>query len=213
MNTIAIIILTAFINVVVTSIVSNIIFLRYQKRIENSFATALFEHQTKFVRNHEKAVETLDALYKKYIVASQSIMNDTVVVSRIFLSPTRKGKDDFEGLHSFQLLDDYSAFFESNRLYLSDNINKEIRSIYQASYQIIVIVAFFFATYDNKQDAKRFLTINKIIENNKLGINKISWDEPNIKDFVEEVKEEINNKVLKIESIYKSVADITVESD
>lgn len=66
MNDIALIIVMAFINIVVTRIISNLIFLRYQKMVEDSFAKSYLEYQTKFVRNHEKQVGALELLCKNY---------------------------------------------------------------------------------------------------------------------------------------------------
>jgi len=66
MDTISLIIVTAFLNAIITGIIANLIFYRYQKKIEDTFARSMLEYQTKFVRNHEKTVETLDTVYKKF---------------------------------------------------------------------------------------------------------------------------------------------------
>jgi hypothetical protein len=82
MDTLAIIIVTAFLNIMISSIVTNLIFYRKQKDIELSFAKkldefkanlqkSLLEHQTKFVRNHQKRIEALESLHSKYILFEQ----------------------------------------------------------------------------------------------------------------------------------------------
>jgi len=72
MDTLSIIILTAVINAFVTAAIGGIVLYRIQKKIDNSY----FEHQTKFVRNHQKQVETLETLYQKFLIFADRFGND-----------------------------------------------------------------------------------------------------------------------------------------
>src|SRR5215208_2984174 len=115
MDTISIIIITAFITSAITGIVSNFIFLRYQKRVENTFAQQLdefrsnlqysnFERQTKFARIHEKRVEALEALGRLFRDFAESIRKDLRKVGSIYLTYDQTGFDfaDIDFQASFQ---------------------------------------------------------------------------------------------------------------
>ena len=62
-NSIALIIVTAFINLAI----SNFVFLHYQKKIEESFAKKIYEYQVIYSRKTPKMLEVLETICQKYV--------------------------------------------------------------------------------------------------------------------------------------------------
>jgi len=84
MDTTETIILTTIINIIITGLVGGIIIYRIQKKIDATIQKSLFEHQTKFVRNHQKRVEALEALYNEIVSFEKLMSFQEVVFSCIF---------------------------------------------------------------------------------------------------------------------------------
>jgi len=120
------------------------IFLRYQKKIENSFATSLFEHQTKFVRNHEKMVETLETLYKKYevFVSHYMDMQGSIVSGDIEFFSDEQKQEFFNASVGMLYSDisDFSQYYRNNRLYLWEHANDRIGNLINFSYAFVIAV-------------------------------------------------------------------------
>ena len=127
MDTIATIVVTAFINIIITGIVSNLIFLRYQKKIENTFAKSMLEYQTKFVRNHEKMVETLETIYQEY----SEFRLETTNFLYDMVAPIKSGKkvnlSDID--NATRRSDEIFGYFEKNSIYLPPSTSEEIRDV------------------------------------------------------------------------------------
>lgn len=139
MDTIATIIVTAFINVIITGVVSNFIFLRYQKKIESTFAKSMFEYQTKYVRNHEKMVETLETVYQRYSelrIELNNLMYDKI-------TPIKLGEDvtvaDLR--EAFKKSDEIFRYFEKNNIYLPQSTIVELRDVLSKTNMIYTVIS------------------------------------------------------------------------
>lgn len=196
MNEIAIIIITAFANAAVTAVISNLVFLRYKKEIENSFAQSLFEYQTKFVRNHEKTVETLDTLYKKYAALQRAC--------RDFMNQNERGGDDPDPTKVVSCIEDMSDYFIENRIYLSTETEKTIQTIVNNSWKLIVTHLPFYG--------KDFTTKLSLIANNGIRLTKLNirpvGTMPKYKEqFASDIRQILQNQETVLKALYKSASD------
>ena len=120
MDTIAIIIFTAFANIIITSIVSNLIFYRYQKKIDATIQKSLFEHQIKFSRIYPKTLEVLETYNQKTLYCSRlsSKFGDEIIKAisekDTFQAEEIKTKHD----ELYGALVDFRKYIEDNRLHL-----------------------------------------------------------------------------------------------
>jgi hypothetical protein len=222
MDTIAVIIITAFINIIISSIVSNFMFYRYKKRIETSFAESLFEHQTKFERHHQKTSETLESLYQIIIVISDKYektvygctnfyKNNLEFIHFMDMQYLNLEMKDIEYLKSKS--DEFSSCFNSNRLYLSPSSIRAIKSIHHRVDGLIQVVPHYVKLlFDFDDTSPEFMyRLNESIEKLDLGSHRIVdiWGFMLLfSDFVEEM----NRQAEKLEFLYKSIADINEET-
>lgn len=218
MDTIAVIIITAFINIIITGIVSNLMFFRYQKKIESSFAQSLSEHQTKFERQHQKAAETLECLYKEIIVICDKYEQVVYGVAAFYrenleylktMNLRLLGLDmrDIEYLKSKS--NDFYNYFDSNRLFLSPSSISTIKFIHLRVQTLIIttplLVDLLFDFDDSSPEfMSRLKETIKILDFTTYTINDV-WDYLWVfSDCAEETKRQAE----KLESLYKSIADI-----
>jgi len=198
MDTIGLIILTAFINIVVTSIVSNMIFLRYQKKIENSFATLLFEHQTKFVRNYEKSVETLEMLNKKYVIFSDTLNN---LISKQVLLTDKEGED------LANKLNDFWNYFRANRLFLPENYIDAIWKIHDKAIKIVSLSYLFVRITPVEINLiSKSPLIHLITQHFELPDDWFDLKEPKL--IQEKLLLMLNEESLALEKLYRLIAEV-----
>jgi hypothetical protein len=134
---IALIIVTAFINLAV----SNFIFYRYQKKIENSFAEKLetfranlqkssTEHQVKFSRNYPKTLEVLETYHHKLQEFSQFFHQVHLFIIRAVRGTPLEDTEIQEKRHYFfRVFQDFTTYLTANRLYLPDEFIKEFEQM------------------------------------------------------------------------------------
>jgi len=218
MNTIILEVLKILLNALVVGVVVYFI----QKKIESSFTKKMeqfranlqlsnFEQQTKFARSLERRAETLETLCQKYKVFSETTEKRLDEVFRFYIFHSQETGNVFDEIDfeiPFQELEDFWKDFGNNRHFLSDDIIEGIENIYHNSYQILLI-AIVAIQSDNTQtqEHKDFKTVNEMIQSSRLKINRIVSKTLNIELFLKDVKEEANNQVLEIESLYKSVVN------
>ncbi len=223
MDTTTTLVLTILANAIVTGIIVYV----FQKRIENSFARSMeefkaeiqlsvFEQQIKFTRNYEKMVDTLETLCRHYGDFAESLQNQIGEAGKFYSHPRKKGNplDNLDLSHAFDKLDVFWRYFETNRFYLPNEIVKEISNVYHNSFTILGLVAFaLVADNTHPHGQKNFVAVNSGISSSKLRITNVSSETPNIKLFLDETKEEVNDRVQHLEDLYKSVADIKAIKD
>ncbi|HKJ80295.1 MAG TPA: hypothetical protein VKA10_12200 [Prolixibacteraceae bacterium] len=133
MDTISTIFVTAFINVFITGFVSSVVFFRYQKRIEETMAKSLFEYETKFSRNHEKKVETLEELFQKY--------SDFRIKFNRYLFDGEKSirelKDDKREIAEIQI-EDIQSYFRSHRIFIDVDIATKLDTVFNNSSRLFL---------------------------------------------------------------------------
>ena len=193
---IALIIITAFINLAVSSF----IFYRYQKKVEDSFARSMLEYQTKFVKNYEKTIEILETLHKKYVIfsdASRDLFFKEESISESESDEIIMGK-----------LNDFWNYFRDNRIYLPEFIANDIWNIYRSavdiasvSIMILLIPPEGFSLPSTPDWAKRIT--------NQFNLSNDDWfllENPRASFLTFNTMNIKNAKSL--EKIYKSVAGI-----
>ena len=203
MDTIATIIVTAFLTSLITGIVSNFIFLRYQKKVEASFAKQLeefranlqysnFEQQIKFARLHEKRVQTLEALYQKYKIFRDTLykwiesinlhmMGDALLL-RIDIDRDRHLQQQSEVRTK---LNDCLDYFETNRLLFSVDLVNEIWHI------------FFEA-------GNAHSLISMALDPDELPSSLEAWS--NYRAKIEGFYVQVDNQTAKLENLYRSTS-------
>jgi len=221
-DTIATIIFTAFANIIITGIVSNLIFFRYQKRIENTFAKSSFEHQTKFAQLYAKRAETLANLYQKFMAYKAEFGHMTAEASRVNYDVDESGKTQMEFNQGENIaaqvraaitalspevdkkFADFVTYFDNNRLYLTDNICLVIENI-QTRHDLMEFVTFMF--YDNAPDE---LIGAAKSSSQALGFKfNIPQDleKPDLLALIQQMDGEVTKQAKSIERLYKSTAE------
>jgi len=226
MNIIATIILTAFITSVITGIVSNFVFLRYQKRVEISFAEQLeefrtklqlsnFEKQTKFVRNHEKAVATLENLFKKYADVKLKLASIYYDVENFYKYFDAQVPFDDKFKIASEKIDDFRDYFSANRIFLSEDAVDLVSKITVFNVFILTL-ANIAITFHKDKLPKNSIDSVHIINNNiehindffKINILKLDSNNPNMNIFTQQVIEEMNHLSDHLEKLFKLMSDI-----
>jgi len=216
MDTIATIIVTAFINIMITSIISNLVFYRYQKRIESSFAEKLeetkaslaysiFEQQTKFTTNYARRVETLDTLYKKF-VAYNNALEDLVSTKTEFVETIIEENEWNQKRDNVnKLLKDFGQYYKDNRLFLPALITENISELYSeaemVSFAFPLVLPFAERDETNTLNwrSKKTLTI-------PFNTGGMRYDNPVA--FIDDMREKMDKQVRYLEHLYKSVAEV-----
>ena len=123
-------ILISIFNIVFTALVGGIVIYIIQKKIDATIQKSLFEHQTRFTLGHTKAVETLEHLYKKFVVFN-GVVNESIMLRR------RSGRDDRQWQEKSDqaevLLREFESYYKNNRLFLPGEISESINDILQRS--------------------------------------------------------------------------------
>jgi hypothetical protein len=211
-NSIALIIVTAVINLAI----SNFVFLRYQKKIENSFAKSLFEHNTKFLRSHEKAVETLDNLFKKYVDFETSMRKTLNNAFDLFDSPYDQNRIVQQLLELSNIYIDFRSYYHANSLYLSEDVNDfftRVSFINKALYEIVEKI-LMMPSKNNQPDtlSKDIETVNFLIKliSELTKVNLFIFDPKNpemIRILYPQVFEVLNKQNKLMQGLYKSLLE------
>lgn len=189
-NNIALIIVTAFINLAV----SNYIFFRYQKKIEDSFAKSMLEYQTKFVRNHEKRTEALEILYSKYKAFIDYLFKILDIPEGVTIQPPSSQTDDL------------NKYYSTCRLYFSDDEIIELDNIITTSINLTI---FMLVRFEPESYSRAKITwANKIIKTCGLNLTTLDIDNLNTKLLKDELGQAIRQQEKRIEKLYSSIANI-----
>lgn len=128
MDTTETILLTALINIIITGLISGVAVYRIQRKIDAAFQQSLFEYQTKFVQIHAKRVETLENLYKKFLLYIKTFQFDMSPEINAGLNDSSIDFSKYEEAKSYS--DDAGKYFLNNRLFLPSDIVVEIEKIF-----------------------------------------------------------------------------------
>jgi len=139
MDTVAVIVISALVNLLVTGLVGGIIIYRFQKEMDATYTKQMeefksslqnisFEQQVKFEKLYPKRVGTLEVLCKKYDIFSDAL------TGLIMLKGTMSAKEQGEIQDK---LNDFWKDYENNRLFLPLEMLNEITPIYFDSLNLI----------------------------------------------------------------------------
>jgi hypothetical protein len=100
------------------------------KVLEAELSKTEFEHQTKFAKLHEKRAEVISEIYRRVVILEiwlNHVVAETELPDEVFTSPKdfAEGFDAVFGQISLNL-QDLAAYFNLNRLYLSEGICQKI---------------------------------------------------------------------------------------
>lgn len=210
MDTISLIIITAFATTIINGIVSNFIFLRYQKKIEESFVKSKLEFETKFIRNHEKLVQTLETIYQKYsefrleatrclLDIISSLRGDEIFHKEVNLSDIRKRLTE-----AFEISDKLFDYHIQHSLYLPTDISSEVGQILSRTKLIAALIEMGIRQIENP-DFIEFESLELMmgiwqIEPN-FDINK-----PSMEAFFEGIVTTLRDYSSSIEKHYREMA-------
>jgi hypothetical protein len=197
---IALIIITAFVNLAVSSI----LFYRYQKKIEDTFARSFLEYQTKYVRNHEKAVETLEALYRQYLVFHGLYFDAVYAIEKSLVTTF-----DELSVTVSSALTDFSAIFDNNRIYLSPNEIKIIEGVYLNSHALNGILFVLSSSKEFHSDGI-MKELNSWIPLLPAKISKLTNSKESFGKFISGLQEICGDQLNKLENLYKNTADVKI---
>lgn len=139
MDTVSVIVISALVNLLMTGLVGGVIIYRFQKDIDTSYNKQMeefkinlqkisFEQQTKFVRNHEKMVETLETTYQRFSDYRLEI-NRLLLNKLTSLASGEELNLDNELRDSFTKADKLYEYFVHNSIHLLQDVSVEIMGI------------------------------------------------------------------------------------
>jgi hypothetical protein len=197
---------------VVTVILSGVILFLFQERIKTSLAKSLYEHQTKFSRNYEKQVETLETLYKKYLLFDEAFtdMVWTATDYRV-TSVDKEIKIDFDAFNIVTeinlTLDEFREYFMNNRLFLSAYSIAEVEKILWG-ISIMPTLIFSISLANEPDDVE---SLNRIIKSHShispIKLSPLDAEKPNYPMLLSEMVQAVKRCSLTLERLYKSGAD------
>jgi hypothetical protein len=190
MDVIATVIATAFFNIIITSIVSTFIFYRYQKKIENSFAKSFLQYQTKFVRNHQKRVEALEALYNAYNALMDFYIQPLYNREKVVGSPKSQ-------------LEDFRMCYANNSLYFSQDEIWTLESVYHTVTDLSPLA--YKVDKIESHDKGMIDWINSEIRIADSDISPIRIEDPNKELFVDQLIDAFKNQAKKLKKLYMTV--------
>ena len=203
MNNIALIIVTAFINLAV----SNFLFLRYQKKIESTFIKSVFEYQTKFTRNHEKTVETLETIYQKFqelqVKVNRNIMN--IIVSSENDLPDDEHRNELKAV--FEKADNLQEYYFARRIYLEEKTSEQIGQIVNKTKLLNLSIHMALIIFDapDKEMPKMISALKISAENwGDIKIDEASFD---AKEYLYEVMALLNSYSATLEHYYRDAVN------
>lgn len=226
MDATQIILLTSLFNIIISGLVGGIVIYTLQKKIDATIQKSLFEHQTKFSAIHPKRMETLEILYRKYIVYQTEfknlILNSVRVdyVDKHGKTQVRKnwGLDEMvkqicrvvsSGMEeNDKKFVDFRTYFETNRIFLSPDTCSEIDKIVSRHEGMEWAMQIYLE--DIPLEGLQFSRRN-IKELFGIAIDSDSEREEYLAlvyELTKKLYDEVNTQAEKLEKLYKSVADV-----
>lgn len=106
------------------------------KVLEAELSRTTFEYETQFTKLHEKRAEVISEIYRRVVVLEiwlNHIVGETELPDEVFTSPKDFAKDFDAVFGQISLnLQDLAAYFNMNRLYLSENLCQKILGFHNA---------------------------------------------------------------------------------
>jgi len=224
MDTTQTIILTSIVNIILTGLVGGIVIYVVQKRIESSFTKKLeefkaslaysnFEQQTRFVSAHTKRIETLQVLYKKLVLYSESYVELIWQTNRCYnsLQKTNSTPSDYERI--FEKLIDFHMFHIENHLFLPDDVAKEIDLLYSNVESLHEMAYWNLPTrkdWNIDRDTTEALKYQYQESFSSAVTSKYSkqeWEEADYSDIHVLLMDTMKNQVKTLEDLYNAVAE------
>jgi hypothetical protein len=196
---------------ILTASFTGLLLLYFQKRIENSFAKSLLEHQTKFVTLHEKQVQTLESLYRMYLSFSDKVAE---TLYKFYFPPTPSGREEWKRskgdlLNEVEKHEDFNTYYRNNRLFLPSNIINEIENILSNLFFIQMLIATLMLIYDSDKEQPELIQGANRLSQQILdsSISEVNPENPDLNSFRDDIIREVRTQVSKLEKLYKSIAE------
>ncbi len=190
---------------IVTVLLAGGILFIFQKKIENSFAKSLFEHQTKFSKTYKDRMETLENLYQKFTIYKVDFSHMVEEASKLGYFPEK-----FSTTVSTMIMEnrrkyeEFRTYFASNRLYLSDNTCTEIHHLL-ARHDLMDMAIYMF--FDDIPEGFIKVGNNAIKALNFEVDSKSDFERPDFLSLILQTEKEVQSQAETLERLYKSVAE------
>jgi hypothetical protein len=201
------ILLTVGLNALITGVLVHYL----QKSFEQKISIQNFEYQTKFSQIYKKRVETLEVLYQKYVslyndlnaMAKEAVLVMIWSVDEESIKPSPDyNPDDKRATAKFE---DFKAYFEEKRVFLSETINSEIWDIVLTSSHAEAIISFILANAKTIADEPKDWLEAFGVELDEETKNK------DINDILGELVMELLECEERLQGLYKSEAKKSLE--
>ena len=223
MDATEVILLTALVNIIITGLISGVVIYRIQRKIDSSFAEKIekmrsnlqlsnFEQQTKFARNHEKAVEVLETLLQKFIDFKMGFNHMVLASQRTTFSLERAQtfltEDDIDSKYEiFISIMDYHA---RNRHVLPISTIIAIQKVFASVNTLFLLTRIAGENYRTKlplSEMIRFLYLPAnspvLVEVSNLNIRGIEDKTITLHGLLSDIAEEMNRQGRILEGLYK----------
>lgn len=209
------IILTTIFNLVISGLVGGIVIYTLQKKIDATIQKSLFEHQTKFARNYPKAMEGLEAFYKKYLKFAEDFKLIILEVQLSLFSSSILDADfkkDLSELKERTLALDMASEFSEDlndlRLFLPVYVISGIERILSASHFMGLLLLDAIHCYELGEVTDAMInSSNAAIKLADLDVTAITSEKAEISRLFYELGKEMDKQRAKLEALYKSMAE------
>lgn len=183
---------------IVTVLLTGGILFVFHKKIEELFARSLFVYQTKFSINHAKSVETLETLYKKFMIFNNAV-EELISAKRFAETEIEDGEWNKKAVNADDLLKNFWNYYKENHLFLPAAMADNIPELYGRTGRVSLMIAL--ALSKAKSDEGH----NLKWEGGPMSIDKKRYDD--IETLLEDMVKELYKQSTYLEALYKSVAE------
>ena len=190
------------------------------ERYKSELQKELVEHQTRFVRNHEKASETLEKLYRDFSGLSQSMLRHILSLIPMCAGySTATGQDQVlidlaqATQNCSTQVSEIFSYWKQNDLYLPSDINNQIQVIYKKSSAYITSISLLntFIMHGFPVSEVDYLNILVRDINVIYGVTipKIEANGKSVQAFLDVIQKDMIESKKALEALYKREANLT----
>lgn len=199
------VILLSVINLIISGLISGVVIYILQKRIDSTFQKSLIDYKIRSPKLHEKRVETLETVYKKYRSFNNNVLQELGRIALISLG-VGNALQNVENLEItlFKEINEFQNYLNEVRLFLPHDVIEKITNISRDSNNLLVILYVALGLYAASPPQKDFEPLYSLILAGSFKTNAITKTKLDLKLLVDDAKEEFGFQLLKIENLYKA---------
>ena len=196
---------TIIVTVLANAVVTGIIVYFVQKKFEVRLQKSLFEYQTRFSKTYQDRVETLANLYQKFTVYRIDFSHMVEEGSKLGYRPEKLSEAVSTLIEeNRRKYEDFTKFYENNRLYLSDSTCAQVDGII-TRHGLMDMTIFMFSD----RIPEGFIKVaNQAIRTLNFEVETSSdFERPDFLSLIWQIEKEVQSQAKNLEKLYRSVAE------